>query len=74
MFVLSLLPFALRVYGYLYMLPVAFVIYPLLVMCIRLIIRAGGAPGGIEPDSATVATILKVVMAVGLVAFLLAGI
>ena len=70
----SLLPFALRVYGHLYFLPVALVIYPLLAVCVRMLMRARGDLGRAEESAGSVARILKAVMPVGLVAFLLAGI
>lgn len=69
----SALPFALRVFSYLYMLPVAFVIYPLLALCVYFIVKARGSRLSIETSSAQAATILKIVMPVGLVAFFLAG-
>jgi geranylgeranylglycerol-phosphate geranylgeranyltransferase len=72
--VTSLLPFALRVYGYLYFLPVVIVVYPLLAVCIYLITTARIDPNRAERNSCSVTTILKAVMPVGLVAFLLAGI
>jgi len=71
--VLSLVPFVSRLYGYLYLLPVLLVVYPLLVICILMIVRASGESAA-ERASATVAAILKAAMPAGLVAFFLAGI
>jgi geranylgeranylglycerol-phosphate geranylgeranyltransferase len=70
----SFLPFALRIYGYLYMLAVGLVIYPLLVGCIRLIVLARAGRRDIERASESAARLLKVAMPVGLLAFFLAGV
>jgi len=72
--VLSLIPYVFRLYGYLYLLPVVLVVYPLLMICILKIVRAGKDAAGAERVSATVATMLKAAMPAGLVAFFLAGI
>jgi geranylgeranylglycerol-phosphate geranylgeranyltransferase len=71
--VASLLPFALDVYGYLYMLPVALVIYPLFALSIVLIVRAR-RECDVGSASRTAARCLKIAMPVGLLAFLLAGV
>ncbi|MFH1312026.1 MAG: geranylgeranylglycerol-phosphate geranylgeranyltransferase [Candidatus Eisenbacteria bacterium] len=70
----SLLPFVLRVYGYLYLLPVVMVVYPLLAVCIYLITRARIDLNRAERNSGSVTTLLKVAMPIGLAALLLAGI
>jgi 4-hydroxybenzoate polyprenyltransferase len=72
--VLSLLPYVFRLYGYLYLLPVVLVVYPLLVICMLKIIRAGNDTAGVERVSGVVATMLKAAMPAGLVAFFLAGV
>jgi geranylgeranylglycerol-phosphate geranylgeranyltransferase len=70
----SLLPFLFHMYGNLYMLPVAAVIYPLLAMSIYRILTAGDETDGLERASSTVARMLKAAMPVGLLAFFLARI
>lgn len=70
----SMLPFTARVFGYAYMLPVAVVVYPVLIACARLIILAGRGSRRIEQSSVKVARLLKLVMPVGLLAFFLAGV
>jgi 4-hydroxybenzoate polyprenyltransferase len=70
----SLLPFVTQVFGYAYFIPVAVVIYPMLIICARLIILAGRGSRRIEQSSVTIARALKLVMPVGLLAFFLAGI
>jgi geranylgeranylglycerol-phosphate geranylgeranyltransferase len=70
----SLLPFVLHVYGYLYFVPVAAVIYPLLAVCIYLLIRARDDMRRAEDSAGSVVRILKAVMPVGLIALLLAGV
>jgi geranylgeranylglycerol-phosphate geranylgeranyltransferase len=72
--VASLLPFVTRVFGYAYFIPVAVVIYPILIVCARLIVLAGRGSRRIEQSSIIIARALKLVMPVGLVAFFLAGI
>jgi 4-hydroxybenzoate polyprenyltransferase len=72
--VLSLIPFVFRMYGYLYLLPVLLVVYPLLVICIFRIVRAGNDAARAERVSAAVATMLKAAMPAGLIAFFLAGV
>ncbi len=72
--VLSLVPYVFRLYGYLYLLPVVLVVYPLLVICILKIIRAGNDTAAVERVSGAVATLLKVAMPAGLAAFFLAGV
>jgi geranylgeranylglycerol-phosphate geranylgeranyltransferase len=71
---LSLFPFITGVYGRLYFLPTAAVIYPILGVCLWKTIRA--RRGSVEPRQAadSVAKMLKATMPVGLVAFLLAGV
>jgi 4-hydroxybenzoate polyprenyltransferase len=71
--VLSLIPYAFHLYGYLYLLPVVLVIYPLLVICVLKIVRSGKDEAGAERVSASVATLLKAAMPAGLLAFFLAG-
>ena len=72
--VAALLPFMARLFGYAYMLPVAVVIYPILIVCARLIVLAGRGSRRIEQSSIKVARLLKLVMPVGLLAFFLAGV
>ena len=71
---LSLIPYVFHLYGYLYLLPVVLVVYPLLVICIVKIIRAGNDEAGAERASRAVATLLKAAMPAGLIAFFLAGV
>jgi geranylgeranylglycerol-phosphate geranylgeranyltransferase len=71
---LSLLPVVFHLYGYLYLLPVLLVVYPLLVTCVLKIVRAGSDAAALERASAAVATLLKAAMPAGLVAFFLAGV
>jgi 4-hydroxybenzoate polyprenyltransferase len=71
---LSLVPYVFRIYGYLYLLPVVLVVYPLLVTCILKVIRAGNDAAALDRVSATVATMLKAAMPAGLLAFFLAGV
>jgi geranylgeranylglycerol-phosphate geranylgeranyltransferase len=72
--VLSFLPFLFNVYGYLYMLPVAVVIYPLLLTALHLLLRTRTEIKRISPAAHTSARLLKSVMPVGLLAFFLAGV
>jgi hypothetical protein len=72
--VLSLIPYVFHLYGYLYLLPVVLVVYPLLVICVIKIVRAGDDAAMAERVSAAVATMLKAAMPAGLLAFFLAGI
>jgi geranylgeranylglycerol-phosphate geranylgeranyltransferase len=72
--VVSLIPYVFRLYGYLYLLTVVLVIYPLLVICVLKIIRAGGDAARTGRASRAVATMLKAAMPAGLVAFFLAGV
>jgi hypothetical protein len=72
--VVGLVPFASGLYGGLYFLPVAALIYPLLAVCIWIVVRArrdGREPG---PAAGTVSRLLKAAMPVGLLAFFLAGV
>ena len=71
---LSLLPFALKLYGVLYILPVAVVIYPLVGICIRRMILAIYGAGDMERTARSAAVMLKWVMPAGLLAFVLAGV
>jgi 4-hydroxybenzoate polyprenyltransferase len=72
--VAGLVPFASGVYGSLYFLPVAFVVYPLLGVCLWVIHKAKDR--GLEADKAAnrVAVLLKATMPAGLAAILLAGV
>jgi len=71
--VLSMAPFVFRLYGYLYLLPVVLVVYPLLAICIFKIARAGDETSSVQRASESVAVMLKAAMPAGLVAFFLAG-
>ena len=72
--VAGLVPYASGFYGGLYFIPVAAVIYPLLAVCIWVVVRAGR--GGLDAGAAAVSVsrMLKAAMPVGLLAFLLAGV
>jgi geranylgeranylglycerol-phosphate geranylgeranyltransferase len=72
--VLSLLPYLAGAYGYLYLLPVLLVIYPLLVICMVRIIRAGDDAAALKRASESVSLMLKAAMPAGLAAFFLAGV
>lgn len=69
---LSILPFAAGVYGVLYMVPVV-AIQPLLALCIYLVVASRREGAAATEPYGRVATILKAVMPVGLLAFLLGG-
>jgi geranylgeranylglycerol-phosphate geranylgeranyltransferase len=70
----SFVPFALKVYGTFYIIPVAAVIYPMMVYCIRLMLQARAGTRDMEQGAASAALLLKVAMPVGLLAFFLAGV
>lgn len=72
--VVSFVPFALKIYGGLYILPVAVVIYPMMAYCIRLILQARAGRRDVEEAATSAALLLKVAMPVGLLAFFLAGV
>lgn len=71
---LSLVPYVSGLYGYLYLLPVVLVVYPLLVISLLRIIRAGHETAAVERAAGVVATLLKAAMPAGIVAFFLAGV
>jgi geranylgeranylglycerol-phosphate geranylgeranyltransferase len=72
--VAGLLPYVSGLYGGLYFLPVAAIVYPLLGACAWLVVRArrGGLDGGAAAGA--VSRMLKAGMPAGLLAFLLAGV
>jgi 4-hydroxybenzoate polyprenyltransferase len=69
----ALVPFALKMYGPLYLVPVVGIVYPLVAFCGLRVLRAirGGASG--EAAGRSVAGALKYAMIVGLFALVLAG-
>ena len=70
----SVLPYAMQVYGHLYILPVAIIICPILIVCVRLVLRARNGRQDLGQASCSVALALKFAMPAGLLAFLLAGV
>lgn len=70
---LSVLPWAAGIYGVYYMLPLL-IIEPLLALCIYLIVSSRADVRANTRAHVRVATILKAVMPVGMLAFLLGGI
>lgn len=72
--IVSVLPYVMRVYGYLYILPVAVIICPILAACIRLTLQARRGGQDLSRASGSVALALKFAMPVGLLAFFLAGV
>ncbi len=72
--VAGLVPYAFGLYGGLYFLAVAVVIYPVLAVCIWLIVRAGKGELDAGAAAVSVSRLLKAAMPVGLLAFLLAGV
>jgi geranylgeranylglycerol-phosphate geranylgeranyltransferase len=72
--VLSLMPFLLSIYGYLYVLPVAIVILPLLAVSMGMLGSSRTGAGRAQVASRGTARMLKITMPVGLAAFLMAGV
>jgi geranylgeranylglycerol-phosphate geranylgeranyltransferase len=70
--VLSILPFATGAYGFYYIVPVL-AIQPVLAVCIHLIVTAESDDAARARAHGRVATLLKAVMPVGLLAFVLGG-
>jgi geranylgeranylglycerol-phosphate geranylgeranyltransferase len=70
----SLVPFAAGLYGSLYFLPVALVIYPALAVCLGVAVRARWCGRDAGRAAALVAKMFKATMPVGLLAFFLAGV
>jgi geranylgeranylglycerol-phosphate geranylgeranyltransferase len=70
----SVLPAITGLYGVLYLMPVLVVVWPILAACLWLLIRARGRGVHLSSAGGSVATLLKVAMPAGLVAFFLAGV
>jgi geranylgeranylglycerol-phosphate geranylgeranyltransferase len=70
----SLVPFASGFYGWLYMLPVVLVIYPILAVCLWVALQARGRDRDAGGAAASIAKMFKAAMPVGLLAFFLAGV
>jgi len=69
---LSIVPYAVGVYGASYLVPIL-AVQPFLGLALGLIVAPGRVGGAAAPPYGRVATILKAVMPVGLLAFLLGG-
>jgi geranylgeranylglycerol-phosphate geranylgeranyltransferase len=67
-------PFVSGVYGWLYLLPVVVVIYPILGVSLGFALAAGGRRRDPDRAAVSIARLLKAAMPVGLLAFFLAGV
>ena len=72
--VAALVPFVSRIYGWLYLLPVVVVIYPILAVCLGIALAAGSRRRDPGRAAVAIARLLKAAMPVGLLAFFVAGV